>query len=181
MALTLALTLARLFDEGSKYRHANKRDVASIPLLIRLLRQKRCRTAMADRARDWTLDIADLADVHAAQCEKDIQAAIDAYVRFRRSRLGRDALTRLREFRNKKLAHSLMEVVMRALPEYRQLSILIKAARVITGHAKQAVLGDNMSLERFARERRRQGKAFWQGALIGAVAAAEPGIPLVQT
>jgi hypothetical protein len=99
---------------------------------------------------------------------------------FAGSPLGRDALTRLREFRNKKLAHSLMEVVMRALPEYRQLSMLMKAARVITGHAKQAVLGDNMSLEGFARERRRQAKAFWEPALTGAVTAAGPGTPVAK-
>jgi hypothetical protein len=75
------------------------------------------------------------------------------------------------------LAHSLMDVVIRALPEYRQLFILTKAARVITGHAKQA-LGDNLPLEGFATERRRQAKAFWEPALAAAISAAGPGIPV---
>jgi hypothetical protein len=70
----------------------------------------------------------------------------------------------------------LMDVVIRALPEYRQLFILTKAVRVITGHAKQA-LGDNLPLEGFATERRRQAKAFWEPALTAAVSAG-PGIPV---
>jgi hypothetical protein len=162
LALSLALTLARLFDEGSRRRPVNKRDVASIPLLIRLLRQKRCRKALAARARGWTQECPwQLADLDAAQCERDIDAASAACDRLRQTRECRVARKRLRKFRNKMLAHSLMDVVIRALPEYRQLFILTKAVRVITGHAKQG-LGDNLPLEGFATERRRQAKAFWE-------------------
>lgn len=57
LLLTLAITLARLFDEGTQSRHVNTRDVASIPLLARLLGQKRCRTVLLDRARLWTVGI----------------------------------------------------------------------------------------------------------------------------
>ena len=58
VTLNLALTLARLFDPGAKRMHPNKRDVASIPLLLRLIKQKRCRSALINRARDWTPQIA---------------------------------------------------------------------------------------------------------------------------
>jgi hypothetical protein len=43
IAHQLAITLARLFDRGSKRFHDNYKDIASIPLALRLLRQTRCR------------------------------------------------------------------------------------------------------------------------------------------
>ena len=52
---TIASTLGRLFDQGSALRHPNEKDVASIPLVVLLLRQDRCRHEMAERARGWRL------------------------------------------------------------------------------------------------------------------------------
>jgi HEPN superfamily AbiU2-like protein len=179
LALNLALTLSRLFDESGR-RQVNKKNVASIPLLIRLLRQKRCRKVLAERAKGWIKNSpTQLADLDAAQCERDIDAASEAYDGLRRVPECRLARKRLKRFRNKMLAHNVMNVVIRALPEYRQLFMLMRSASMIVGHAKQA-LGDNEPLERFARERRRQAKAFWGPALTGAVAAAEPGIPVLK-
>jgi hypothetical protein len=49
LALNLAITLARPFDSGASRFHPNKRDIASIPLLVRLLTQKRCQTILRAR------------------------------------------------------------------------------------------------------------------------------------
>jgi hypothetical protein len=53
LELNLAMSLARLYDPGSKNWHPNKRDLASIPLIVRLLKQKRCQDELARRARAW--------------------------------------------------------------------------------------------------------------------------------
>jgi hypothetical protein len=63
LTVSLALTLANLFDPETLYisrkkkvqqKSANKSDIISIPLLVRLLKQRRCQTVLGKQARDWT-------------------------------------------------------------------------------------------------------------------------------
>lgn len=111
VTLNLALTLARLFDPGAKRMRPNKRDVASIPLLLRLIKQKRCRSALIKRAHDWTPQIADLASEHEATVLREIDAAVAVYTGLMSNHEGRTAAATLKGFRDKKLAHSLIDAV----------------------------------------------------------------------
>lgn len=53
LVISLALTLARLFDTGSEPRHPDERDVVSEPLLVRLMGLGGVRDALVDAARHW--------------------------------------------------------------------------------------------------------------------------------
>jgi len=171
VALNLALTLARLFDPGARAFHPNKRDVASIPLMTRLLAQKRCRKVLAERAKRWTPNLSGMEQVHAETCEKQIEAALKSYAELRRTKEAQDAVGTLRRFRDKKLAHSLMNVMLDALPRYDQLFLLMNIARDVAGHAKLAIQGDSLDLADVEQERRRQADAFWRPALNAAFAS----------
>jgi hypothetical protein len=173
MALNLALTLARLFDSGARRIRPNKRDVASIPLLIRLLRQKRCHDALIARARSWTPHLPESSDAQAACCERAIKDAIGAYVSLRRTHQGRQAAETLKQFRDKKLAHSLMGTVLKAVPQYRQLFLLMDVARDVTNGAKLAIRGDNLDFKEVEDGWHCESRAFWEPALRAAVTAAE--------
>ena len=169
MALYLALTLARLFDPGARRFRPNKRDVASIPLLVRLLKQKRCRSALAKRARGWNPQLPSLADSNAAACEREIDSAILTYEKLRRTHKGRRAALTLKEFRDKKLAHSLMGAVLKALPQYQQLFLLMDVARDVTNHAKLAILGNNLDLTDVEKQKMQEAEFFWERALAAAI------------
>ena len=161
-----AACLARLFDPGAKRYHANQRDVASLPALLRLLRQKRCRNVLADRAREWNPDMpANFGKRNAATCEREIDAALAAYAVLEAHRERRIAVASLKEFRDKVLAHSLLDVVLKFQAHYQQLYYLVVVAREVTIHAKFAIDGKHRDLRDAQRERRRQADAFWQPAL----------------
>jgi hypothetical protein len=68
LIVSLALALAKLFDPTRLYdsrakkkrrdKGPNDSDVISIPLLARLLKQRRCRSVPSRRARTWTPQLA---------------------------------------------------------------------------------------------------------------------------
>jgi AbiU2 len=183
MALNLALTLARLFDpagewefprsrtrkRSNKWKHPNKSDVALIPLLVRLLKQKRCRAVLVEEARNWTPGF--MEDQQATCCAAAIDDAIAAYAQLRNTREGRSALETLRQFRNKKLAHTLMGAVLGSLPRYDQLFLLMDVARDVTEKADLAIRGRNLSLSDLERIRRHGANCFWRPAIEAAAEA----------
>lgn len=171
VTLNLALTLAKLSDPGAKRMRPNKRDVASIPLLLRLIKQKRCRSALIKRAHDWTPQIADLASEHEATVLREIDAAVAVYTGLMSNHEGRTAAATLKGFRDKKLAHSLINAVLKALPRFEQLFLLLNTAMEITAHTRLAVLGESWDPEDFRIEGRRQGKAFWEPAIRAVIEA----------
>jgi len=171
VTLTLALTLARLFDAGSRNRHANRRGVASIPLLLRLLKQKRCRSVLVCRARDWTPAIPSMATHHEATVNQAIDAAIAAYAKLMSNPSGRAVAARLKEFRDKKLAHSLIDAVLNSLPKFEDLFLLLKVAMEVTAHARLAVAGIHWEPDDFREEGQRQGRAFWNPAIKAVIEA----------
>lgn len=65
LAVNLSLSLARLFDNGFKSIRPNNKDLASIPLAINLLKQKRCRRVFVERARGWMPPSMGMADTNA--------------------------------------------------------------------------------------------------------------------
>lgn len=166
VAINLALTLARLFEPArTRSRHANKRDVASLPALVRLLQQKRCRKVLMARARDWTPDIPGMGDSHAATCEKEIDAALAAYAKLKEHKERQTALAALKEVRDKVLAHSLFDAELKYRAFYQQLFYLAVVAREITTHANFAIDGRHRNLRATQRECERQAEAFWKPAL----------------
>jgi hypothetical protein len=168
MSLELTLTVARLFDFGSKGRHPNDRDVASIPLLIRLLDQRRCRSFFCRKAREWTPQMPSMADMHADSCTRAIDNAVTAFSSLQQAREGRAAIKTLKIFRDKKLAHSLLESVLKKLPRYEQLFMLMSVARNVTHHTKLAVQGSDYDFDELASGLYDASKAFWEPALIAA-------------
>lgn len=164
LVLNLAVSLARLFDEGGKKKHPNRRDVASIPLLLRLLRQKRCRKVLIDRARVWTPMVPAYADLHENACNRAIDDAINAFSRFAKSHPGRAALARLRNFRNNRLAHSLMLEALNSRPLYNDLFRLMDVAREVADAAHLAIQGMAPDLEDLEQAEKEEADAFWRSA-----------------
>lgn len=108
LSFDLAMHIARLFDKGSGRYHANQKDAASIPLMIRLLRQKRCKRMLADRARKGTNFHSELADRFERECLMAIQNASKAYSATFRGKFGQSGLKHLKIARDYHFAHSLM-------------------------------------------------------------------------
>ena len=143
LALDLAMHLARLYDVGAQRVHVNKRDVASIPLAVRLLRQKRCQDDLKARARNWL-----------------------PHDRSFANQFGRGGLKTLKAFRDTFMAHSLMtDVDVR--PIYNQLFRLTDCARDFVEDARLAVSGDNSSLEEHENIFADHAREFWRMALLG--------------
>jgi hypothetical protein len=176
MALHLALTLAKLFEIPSlrgqgKSTRFNKSDVASIPLMVRLLEQKRCRVRLSKRARDWTPMIPEMADRHAESCELAIDRAIEAYNELRRKPAGRKASTKLRGFRDKVLAHTLLITALDSRPTYREMFHLARVARQVVEHARLAISGHHLDMTDHMERRLEVAEAFWKPAMTAAAEA----------
>jgi hypothetical protein len=171
MAFNLAIAAARLFDPGRKRGKKNRSDVASIPLLVHFLKQKRCRDILLDRARNWTPGLRGSDDKNAEDCNEAINNALTVYSSLIRSPQGRRALAALRTFRNVRLAHTLLiEDVLRNIPTYDDLFSLVAVAREFSIHAKLAITGTNTDFVEVGRLRRVDAEIFWRTALL-AVAA----------
>ena len=167
LSFDLAMHLARLFDRGSGRYHANHKDVASIPLMMRLLRQKRCRRALADRARTRDCDLADLFE---RDCLKFIEKASAAFSATFRGKFGQSGLKRLKIARDHHFAHSLMsneklDVI------YNQGFRLADCACNIMDSASIAITGKALEFDQVKQHFREEAKEFWNRALLGKVAA----------
>ncbi|RUV75896.1 MAG: hypothetical protein EOR30_17235 [Mesorhizobium sp.] len=172
--LYLAIVLAKLFEEPrpkpgeSIAKKANRSDVASIPLMLRLLGQKRCVRKLVTEAGLWQSFRSSADQTNAAAAERHAAAALSRYRELRRSRDGGLALAKLSAFRNEWLAHLLLKQSEKNVPKYDQLFLLVDAARDIIGATKFAVKGSNLELTDWEKERSRISNAFWNPALIAA-------------
>lgn len=155
----LSMHLARLYDIGTRSRHPNSRDVASIPLLVRLLRQKRCQAALKLRARNWVPGDRIAAPMYERDCEEALARASESYSRTFSGPFGRGGLKTLKQFRDTFMAHSLM-TDPGANPRYNHLFRLTDAARDFVEQARLAVTGSNSSLLRHEQHFKREAKRF---------------------
>jgi hypothetical protein len=176
MAIFLALTLAKLFETPSlrglsKSTRFNLSDVASIPLMIRLLKQARCRKRLCNRARNWTPMMSTMAETHAKSCGRAIDGAIDAYAKLRRTHASRNAIAKLKLFRDKLVAHTLLGVALNSRPIYRELFLLVDVARDVTEQARLAISGIHIDLRESEEEHVNIARAFWHPALIASAKA----------
>ncbi len=176
-AMFLTLTLAKLFEmprrrRGETYaRRYNRSDAASIPLLLRLMRQQRARAFFAAKARRWTPMLASSEDKNARAFNDAIDRALSAYDALRKSKAGRAAILSLRRFRNNLLAHLLIIPKRGVNPTYGEIFRLVDIAREVSGHARLAIEGVNTDLPGYEGEKVRAAKAFWEAALPAAIEA----------
>jgi hypothetical protein len=164
MTLWLAITVARIYDIGP--RSKNKQDKASIPLLVHLLEQRRCQAVLKARASKWTTGLG-MEDVHEDACARAIAGGIDAYAALTGTLAGRDAVARLKHFRDRRLAHTLRKEID-AAPRYDQLFLLVDTASQVFQHAQLAIDGKPSDIAVQKTEYRRQADAFWKPALKAA-------------
>jgi hypothetical protein len=166
LVVSLALTLARLFDEGSQKYPPDKRDVASLPLLVHLLGKDKVRLQLIEEARGWPID-------GSKTVATKIENAIVQWRDLDETENGRSALNLLKEFRNKRLAHTLNKPMDTAGPRYADLTILRDTALRITADARLAIDGDSWEPFDFLEERIRQGRAFWSPAIQAIITSEE--------
>jgi hypothetical protein len=175
LTISLALTLAKLFDPATLYvsrakngrrGSVNKSDIISIPLLLRLLKQRRCQAFLGREARGWNAALGHA--VNRATAISAANAAVAAYADFRRTQKGRSAARILKTFRNHHLAHRLLD--KRApLPRYRDLFLLLEVAARVAEKARLAVTGVSWDVEESGDVWKTHCKAFWGPALKGLI------------
>ncbi|MEO5756729.1 MAG: hypothetical protein ABIQ51_07715 [Mesorhizobium sp.] len=167
LGFDLAMHLARLFDKGSRNFHANDKDAASIPLMIRLTRQKRCRRALAARMRNSDPALgSDFAAIFEKDCLDALDRASAAYTGIFRGKFGQTGLKQLKVARDHHFAHSLMTGREPNLI-YNQLFRLTDCARNILDAASVAITGSSFELVEREEDFREQAEAFWNKALLG--------------
>jgi hypothetical protein len=166
LAFDLAMHLARLYDKGARTRHDNEKDIASIPLAVRLLRQKRCQKALSIRARNWLPHDNTFAGIFEQDCLKAIERASQSYSNTFLGPHGRGGLKVLKEFRNNFLAHSLMND-SDANPIYNHLYKLTDSARDFVQDAQLAIKGKGDDLVRHEKIFEEDATRFWRMALLG--------------
>jgi AbiU2 len=169
LALKLALDIAKIYDEAQA-RPLDSQDKASIPVLAHHLGRNDVRDALADRARQWTPQFPDLEPMHVRCCE----TAIDNVTgwRLRLGTAGLEALERVRELRNRRLAHSLYDRDPNPVPPYNDLFDLLRHARDIAGAALLAVRGEGANLSEDEAFLREEADRFW-AIVLSALRAAE--------
>jgi AbiU2 len=183
LTASLALTLSKLFDPVTlflppatkkKKKSVNKSDVISIPLLVRLLKQRRCQTVLGKQARGWTPMLDDMEPFNEQSAIGAANAAVSAYEDFRRTRDGRSAARILKMFRNNELAHTLLDK-QAPRPRYNELFLLLEIAATVAAKASLAVLGDPWDVEDTREARALHSKAFWDPALQSLIEAERQG------
>lgn len=169
----LAMTLARLFEPmqtekragGRKRPTPYKSERATIPLIVHLLRQKRCRDELAARARRWIPDAPWIADSQETACRKACAKAVEAYAVLRRDPDGRRGAALLNGLRNNGIAHTLRTAPGKPGPRYRRLFRLADTAREVVEAALLAIDGHNADFLRVEEIRRDDAARFWGHAL----------------
>lgn len=171
LSYDLAMHLARLFDRGAVRVKPNKRDVASIPLMIRLIRQKRCRAALVKIAGETHPHLG-LGKRFESECNEAIDRASKAYSEIFRGKFGASGVKALKQVRDNHIAHSLMKEVEYDVI-YHQLFRLVKDASGIIEAASIAIIGSAPQMEERQMQYRKEAQEFWTQAFAQKVAAAE--------
>lgn len=163
LAMDLAMHLARLFDQGHRTRHANKKDTASIPMMARLLGQARCQNKLKEDARHWTGGIT-TGRAWERDCSLGIEGSLAAYKKLKDDPVGRSAIRLLKLVRDNHLAHSLTKDADFDVT-YGQLSRLAECVWDFVDHAKLAVDGLSPAMKSRRKHFRASAEKFWERAL----------------
>ncbi|MBO9832973.1 hypothetical protein, partial [Xanthomonas phaseoli] len=170
MTLNFALSLARVFDQGSRRMPVNRRDAASIPLLIRLVKQKRCTKALINQAKEAGKNASEaLKEEHVACCKNAISSAIEIYRSEVSCAKGRSTRRFLRELRNHGMAHTLLKEQLLRDPTYNELFHLADAARDISSHLSLAIKGAKVDLIKLEEKMKASATSLWQPVFMSAL------------
>ncbi len=156
MKFDLSVSLARLLDNsgirGKKAgRSPNQKDIASVPFLVRLLRQERCKIFLLKNNPD---------------AEKSIEAAMIAYSTGLCSPSARQIRRKLRSFRNHELAHSLIVESDLRNPKFKELFSLTSALGEVVANLSLVIDGAEWDVASEREVLSDQAKSFWSRAFL---------------
>jgi hypothetical protein len=165
LGLELVLILARLFDPGAKGRHPNQKDIASIPLLLRLLTQKRSQEYFINRTHPWFSEAQAQALTFPIRCSQALTHVGKLYGRGKKRIEVRRALKILKYFRDKRLAHNILGALDNLRPTYDQLFALTEFACEVLKPAIFAVQGTDYRFEAIHEFWKGQAGHLWHRAI----------------
>ncbi|TAU37642.1 hypothetical protein ELI43_34075 [Rhizobium leguminosarum] len=195
LTLKLALDIARIFDLSVSAKYpAGEQDKASVQVLAALLERDDVTAELDKAATEWMSgfdyagdDFASLpdgvndmlaemagddAEENKASCRSAINEFIAEAAKLNDEAAGaHGALTRVRDFRNKRLTHSLFDKEPDALPLYSDLDILLEAAKIAARLAKLAEM-EATELEEQADRNRENAEGYAACVLDGLKRAA---------
>jgi hypothetical protein len=184
LALKVAMDLARIFDLSNPRRYpAHKQEKASVQVLAALLRLDGVNAVLVNDAKNWfvgSVDFREIGDTrpdvveaarqdwqnkkrlsNQADCEKAIGDFLNVAGRLGGTGSEEDAaLKRLRDFRDQRLAHSLIDNTPEALPRYSDLNLLLGTAKDAARLASFAVEGLNTDFDSQVQRYRDDAKGF---------------------
>ncbi len=192
LALKLAMDIARIFDVGQNPKYPPEtQDKASIQVLAALFKVPGVQERLEDEASDWLPGIKDISSEWAgpgsleiAAITKTIEAehrigdreacgeAIAAFldIESRLSVAGSEeegAIHRIRDFRNRRLAHALFDKEPDALPMYSDLHLLLDLAMDAARYASLVVEGLNTEFDDQAYRDRSTAEGYAACVLTG--------------
>lgn len=197
LTLKLAMDIARIFDLGLSARHPPEtQDKASVQVLAALLARADVQRHFEREAEGWLLGVEyvgpeplntlspevlevmrDIETGHRATDRESCGKAISDFLEVA-SRLSVDgsdeqaAICRVRDFRNRRLAHSLFDKEPDTLPMYSDLHLLLSVAMSAARHASMAVEGRSTELDEQADRQRKAGEGYAACLLAGLTGAA---------
>lgn len=173
----LILALCKLFEtprarQGqSGVTALNRSDLASIPVFLHLLNQKRCRARLVARAAaGWNGEALGLSEKWTKDCRAALERC-DETTRRLKSVQGRRAMATLAGFRDDHVAHLYAKPRPWNANRYNELFLLLDIAAELVSHASIVFRGCNLDLKDFEESWMEEARAFWAPALAAAIAA----------
>ncbi|MDQ0317475.1 AbiU2 domain-containing protein [Amorphus orientalis] len=176
LRIRMVLILATLYEiptprsGQSVANRLNSSDTASIPLLVRLLRQKRVRSRLAVFASHlpelWGSSTAGDA---AKVVTEAIDQAVAQYERLSRDPIGKAGAKKLKNYRDTVLAHSSFKAFALftdsdTKPTSEELLILIETAEAIVASAILAIDGKGIDFGQIEERELKDALEFWSFA-----------------
>lgn len=202
LALKLAMDIARIFDVGQNPKFPPEtQDKASVQVLAALFRVSGVRERLEAEASSWLPGIEDVGSDAGGPYSHEIAAimeemeaehragdrescgdAMAAYLEVA-ARLSAEgskeevAIKRIRDFRNRRLAHSLFDKEPDALPMYSDLNLLLALAMDAAKHASLIVEGLNTEFDEQADRDRSTAEGYASCVLEGLRSVEAAGSP----
>jgi len=191
LTLKLALDVARIFDVSDPNRYPpEQQDKASVQVLVALLRRPDICSSLEKEAEFWTAEIEHVgADkdisselIHSAlisnkvelrlrnreYCSRTIAELLDFSERLSLTEMPEcGALARVRDFRNRRLAHSLFDKAPDEIPRYEDLNILVDMAKKVAELASMVTGGLNIDFAEQAARDRNEAEGYAKSVLDG--------------
>jgi hypothetical protein len=161
--IRFAFDLARIYDVSQRHP-LDEQQKASIPILLHHLSCPDVQDVLVERSLGPVPGAAE-SESHAATC----RAALEKVTLMSEVMKGAEmaeALDRLRQFRNRRLAHYLYQMQSDVPPLYMDLYLLVNTAREFIEAAGFAIKGLTRDLQKEENRKRPIDDHFWSSALI---------------